>query len=738
MSTEMKCPFPHGAQTMAAGGRSSRDWWPTQLNLDMLHQQSDKTRPLGADFDYAQAFAQLDLDAVVADLKALMTDSQDWWPADWGHYGGLFVRMTWHAAGTYRIHDGRGGAGSGAQRFAPLNSWPDNGNLDKARRLLWPVKQKYGQKLSWADLLVLAGNVAMESMGFKTFGFAGGRPDIWEPEKDIFWGAEAEWLATSDKSQGRYTGARELQGPFGAVQMGLIYVNPQGPDGHPDPVASGRDVRETFARMAMNDEETVALVAGGHTFGKAHGAAPESHVGREPEGAGIEEQGLGWKNSHGSGRGAHTITSGIEGAWKPHPTTWDHGYFETLFGYEWELVKSPAGAHQWRAVNCKPEHLIPDAHEPGKKHPPMMTTADLSLRFDPAYEKISRRYLADPAAFADAYARAWFKLTHRDMGPKSRYLGKLVPKEELIWQDPVPAVDHALVDATDQAALKAAVMAAVGASGLGAGALVRTAWALAATFRGSDKRGGANGARIRLAPMNQWQANEPAELARVLAALEGIRKDFNARAAAGKRVSLADLIVLAGNAAVEDAARRGGVELNLPFAPGRTDARQDQTDVESFAVLEPRADGFRNYVKPGLASLQAELLVDKAQLLTLTAPEMTVLIGGLRVIGGNHGSQAHGVLTARAGTLSNDFFVNLLDMRTAWQKTATEGVLEGTDRKTGAARWTATTVDLVFGSNSQLRSYAEVYAQADAAEKFVHDFGAAWTKVMNLDRFDLG
>jgi catalase-peroxidase len=734
MSTEMKCPFPHGAQTMAAGGRSSRDWWPTQLNLDMLHQQSDKTRPLGADFDYAQAFAQLDLDAVVADLKALMTDSQDWWPADWGHYGGLFVRMTWHAAGTYRIHDGRGGAGSGAQRFAPLNSWPDNGNLDKARRLLWPVKQKYGQKLSWADLLVLAGNVAMESMGFKTFGFAGGRPDIWEPEKDIFWGAEAEWLATSDKSQGRYTGARELQGPFGAVQMGLIYVNPQGPDGHPDPVASGRDVRETFARMAMNDEETVALVAGGHTFGKAHGAAPESHVGREPEGAGIEEQGLGWKNSHGSGRGAHTITSGIEGAWKPHPTTWDHGYFETLFGYEWELVKSPAGAHQWRAVNCKPEHLIPDAHEPGKKHPPMMTTADLSLRFDPAYEKISRRYLADPAAFADAYARAWFKLTHRDMGPKSRYLGKLVPKEELIWQDPVPAVDHALVDAADQAALKAAVRA----SGLGTGPLVRTAWASASSFRGSDKRGGANGARIRLAPMNQWQANERAELARVLAALEGIQKDFNARATAGKKVSMADLIVLAGNAAVEETARQGGVELSLPFSPGRTDARQDQTDVESFAVLEPRADGFRNYVKPGLASLQAELLVDKAQLLTLTAPEMTVLIGGLRVIGGNHGSQAHGVLTARAGTLSNDFFVNLLDMRTAWQKTATEGVLEGTDRKTGAARWTATTVDLVFGSNSQLRSYAEVYAQADAAEKFVHDFGAAWTKVMNLDRFDLG
>ena len=734
MSTEMKCPFPHGAQTMAAGGRSNRDWWPNQLNLDMLHQQSDKTRPLGPDFDYAQAFAQLDLDAVVADLKALMTDSQDWWPADWGHYGGLFVRMTWHAAGTYRIHDGRGGAGSGAQRFAPLNSWPDNGNLDKARRLLWPVKQKYGQKLSWADLLVLAGNVAMESMGFKTFGFAGGRPDIWEPEKDIFWGAEAEWLATSDKSQGRYAGERALQGPFGAVQMGLIYVNPQGPDGHPDPVASGRDVRETFARMAMNDEETVALVAGGHTFGKAHGAAPESHLGREPEGAGIEEQGLGWKNSHGSGRGAHTITSGIEGAWKPHPTTWDHGYFETLFGYEWELVKSPAGAHQWRAVDCKPEHLIPDAHEPGKKHPPMMTTADLSLRFDPAYEKISRRYLADPAAFADAYARAWFKLTHRDMGPKSRYLGKLVPKEELIWQDPVPAVDHALVDATDQAALKAAVCA----SGLGTGPLVRTAWASAATFRGSDKRGGANGARIRLAPMNQWQANEPAELASVLAALESIQKDFNARAAAGKKISLADLIVLAGNAAVEEAARRGGVELNLPFAPGRTDARQDQTDVESFAVLEPRADGFRNYVKPGLASLQAELLVDKAQLLTLTAPEMTVLIGGLRVIGGNHGGQAHGALTARAGTLSNDFFVNLLDMRTAWQKTATEGVLEGSDRKTGAARWTATTTDLVFGSNSQLRSYAEVYAQHDAAEKFVHDFGAAWTKVMNLDRFDLG
>ncbi|RVU49511.1 catalase/peroxidase HPI [Rubrivivax rivuli] len=733
MSNEAKCPFNHSAMTMAAGGRSNRDWWPEQLNLDILSQQSEKTSPLGPDFDYAQAFAQLDLDAVVADLKALMTDSQEWWPADWGHYGGLMIRLTWHAAGTYRIADGRGGAGTGAQRFAPLNSWPDNGNLDKARRLLWPVKQKYGNKLSWADLLVLAGNVALESMGFKTFGFAGGRPDIWEPEKDIHWGAETEWLATSDKPNSRYKGDREMQGPFGAVQMGLIYVNPQGPDGQPDPVASGRDVRETFARMAMNDEETVALVAGGHTFGKAHGAGPESHVGREPEGASIEEQGLGWKNSFGSGKGAHTITSGIEGAWKPNPTTWDNGYFDMLFGYEWELSKSPAGAWQWHPKNCKPEHLIPDAHEPGKKHPPMMTTADLSLRFDPAYEKISRKFHQDPAAFADAFARAWFKLTHRDMGPKARYLGKLVPQETLIWQDPVPAVDHPLIDAADQAALKAQVLA----SGLSTGQLVRTAWASASSFRGSDKRGGANGARIRLAPMKDWEANNPAELAQVLTTLEGIQAGFNATAGGGKHVSLADLIVLAGSAAVEAAAKKAGVDVAVRFAPGRTDARADQTDVESFAVLEPRADGFRNFAKPGLAAHAAELLVDKAQLLTLTAPEMTVLVGGLRVLGGNHGGAKHGVFTTREEALTNDFFVNLLDMGTAWQRSATEGVLEGRDRKTGALKWTATTADLVFGSNSVLRSLAEVYAQSDSHEKFVRDFAAAWTKVMNLDRYEL-
>ena len=733
MSNEAKCPFNHSAMTMAAGGRSNRDWWPNQLNLDILSQQSAKTSPMGPDFDYAKEFAKLDLDAVVADLKVLMTDSQDWWPADWGHYGGLMIRLSWHAAGTYRIADGRGGAGNGAQRFAPLNSWPDNGNLDKARRLLWPVKQKYGNKLSWADLLVLAGNVALESMGFKTFGFAGGRPDIWEPEKDISWGAETEWLATSDKPNSRYKGDREMQGPFGAVQMGLIYVNPQGPDGNPDPVASGRDVRETFARMAMNDEETVALVAGGHTFGKAHGAGPESHVGREPEGASLEEQGLGWKNSFGSGKGAHTITSGIEGAWKPNPTTWDNGYFDMLFGYEWELSKSPAGAWQWHPKNCKPEHLIPDAHEPGKKHPPMMTTADLSLRMDPAYEKISRRFHQDPAAFADAFARAWFKLTHRDMGPKARYLGKLVPKETLIWQDPVPAVDHALIDAADQAALKAQVLA----SGLSIGQLVRTAWASASTFRGSDKRGGANGARIRLAPMKDWEANNPAELAQVLKTLEGIQAGFNASAGGGKHVSLADLIVLAGSAAVEAAAKKAGVDVAVRFSPGRTDARPDQTDVESFAVLEPRADGFRNYAQSGLAAHAAELLVDKAQLLTLTAPEMTVLVGGLRVLGGNHGGAKHGVFTAREEALTNDFFVNLLDMGTAWQRSATEGVLEGRDRKTGAVKWTATTADLVFGSNSVLRSLAEVYAQSDAHEKFVRDFAAAWTKVMNLDRYEL-
>ncbi len=734
MSTESKCPF----HTMAAGGRGNRDWWPNQLNLGILHQQSSKSNPMGQDFDYAREFKSLDLDAVVKDLRAVMTDSQDWWPADWGHYGGLFIRMTWHVAGTYRIHDGRGGAGTGAQRFAPLNSWPDNGNLDKARRLLWPIKQKYGRKLSWADLLVLGGNVALESMGFKTFGFGGGRPDIWEPEQDINWGAEIEWLATSDKPNSRYSGDRDLARPLGAVQMGLIYVNPQGPDGNPDPVASGRDVRETFARMAMNDEETVALVAGGHTFGKAHGAGLESHVGREPEGAAIEEQGLGWKNSLGTGKGAHAITSGIEGAWKPNPTKWDMGYFDMLFGYEWELVKSPAGAHQWVAKNCKPEHMIPDAHDPAKKHPPMMTTADLSLRMDPAYEKISRRFHKDPQAFADAFARAWFKLTHRDMGPRARYLGKLVPKEVLIWQDPVPAAGHPLVDDADIAALKAQVLA----SGLSISQLVSTAWASAATFRGSDKRGGANGARIRLAPQKEWAVNHPVELGKVLKSLEGIQKEFNAAASGsqsgGKKVSLADLIVLAGGAAVEAAAKKAGHDVKVPFSAGRTDATQDQTDVESFAALEPKADGFRNHTTKELESAAAELLVDKAQLLTLTAPEMTVLVGGLRVLGANTGRSKHGVFTQRPEALTNDFFVNLLDMRTQWQKSAAaDGVLEGRDRKTGEVKWTGTAADLVFGSNSQLRSLAEVYASSDARSLFVGDFVAAWVKVMNLDRFEL-
>ncbi len=735
MSNDAKCPFSSGASTltMAAGGRGNRDWWPNQLNLSILHQHSSKSDPMDPDFDYAKEFKTLDLDAVVKDLHALMTDSQDWWPADWGHYGGLFIRMTWHAAGTYRIADGRGGAGTGNQRFAPLNSWPDNGNLDKARRLLWPIKQKYGKKLSWADLLVLAGNVALESMGFKTFGFAGGRPDIWAPEEDINWGQEMKWLATSNEPNSRYSGDRVLANPFGAVQMGLIYVNPQGPDGNPDPVASGRDVRETFGRMAMNDEETVALVAGGHTFGKAHGAAPDSNCGPEPEGAAIEEQGFGWTNKFGSGKGAHTITSGIEGAWKPNPTKWDMGYFDMLFGYEWELSKSPAGAHQWHPKNCKPEHMIPDAHDPSKKSPPMMTTADLSLRFDPAYEKISRRFHKDPAAFADAFARAWFKLTHRDMGPRARYLGKLVPKEELIWQDPVPAVDHPLVGDADVAALKAKVLA----SGLSIADLVGTAWASASTFRGSDKRGGANGARIRLAPQKVWAANNPAQLSKVLAKLEGIQKEFNASAAGGKKISLADLIVLAGGAAVEAAAKKAGVDVTVPFSPGRTDASQDQTDVDSFAVLEPRADGFRNYAVKGLEGRAAELLVDKAQLLTLTAPEMTVLVGGLRVLGANTGGAKHGVFTQRAETLSNDFFVNLLDMSTKWEKSATEGVLEGRCRKTGALKWTGTVADLVFGSNSQLRALAEVYAESDSQPKFVRDFVAAWTKVMNLDRFDL-
>ena len=729
MSTEAKCPFSGSAAPhTVAGGPSNGDWWPNQLKLGILHQHSAKSDPMGEAFDYAAEFKTLDLDAVVADLHALMTDSQDWWPADWGHYGGLMIRMAWHAAGTYRIADGRGGAGTGNQRFAPLNSWPDNGNLDKARRLLWPIKQKYGRKLSWADLFILAGNVALESMGFKTFGFGGGREDIWAPEEDIYWGPESTWLG--DK---RYSGDRELANPLAAVQMGLIYVNPEGPNGNPDPVASGRDVRETFARMAMDDEETVALVAGGHTFGKAHGAGDPALVGPEPEGAPLEEMGLGWINQFGSGKGVHATTSGIEGAWKPNPTTWDHGYFNTLFGYEWELTKSPAGAHQWVAKDVKPEDMIPDAHDPSKKHPPMMTTADLSLRLDPIYEPIARRFHQDPQAFADAFARAWFKLTHRDMGPRARYLGKLVPAEELIWQDPVPAVDHPLVDAQDIAALKAKVLA----SGLSVAQLVSTAWASAATFRGSDKRGGANGARIRLAPQKDWAVNQPAQLAQVLQTLAAIQQDFNAGAAGGKKISLADLIVLAGGAAIEAAAKQAGQQVTVPFAPGRTDATQDQTDVASFAVLEPRADGFRNYVQPGLEGAAAELLIDKAQLLTLSAPEMTVLIGGLRVLGANAGQAQHGVFTQRPGTLSNDFFVNLLDMGTKWQKSATDGVLEGRDRASGAPKWTATTVDLVFGSNSQLRALAEVYACSDAQPKFVNDFVAAWSKVMNLDRFDL-
>ena len=736
MSNDAKCPFSGGAnkQAVAGGARSNADWWPNQLNLKILHQHSALSDPMGEDFNYAEEFKSLDLDAVVKDLTALMTDSQDWWPADWGHYGGLMIRMAWHSAGTYRTTDGRGGAGAGNQRFAPLNSWPDNGNLDKARRLLWPIKQKYGRKLSWADLMILAGNVALESMGFKTFGFAGGRPDIWAPEEDVYWGAESEWLATSDKANSRYSGERNLENPLAAVQMGLIYVNPEGPDGNPDPLASGRDVRETFARMAMDDEETVALVAGGHTFGKAHGAGDPSLVGPEPEAAPIEAQGLGWINKLGSGKGVHTTTSGIEGAWKPNPTKWDMGYFDMLLGYEWQLSKSPAGAHQWTPINCKPEHLIPDAHDPAKKHPPMMTTADLSLRMDPAYEKISRRFHQDPQAFADAFARAWFKLTHRDMGPRARYLGKLVPAEVLLWQDPVPAVTHALIDAQDIAALKAKLLA----SGLSIGQLANTAWASASTFRGSDKRGGANGARIRLAPQKDWAVNQPAELAKVLATLEALQQDFNASAAAGKQVSLADLIVLGGCAAVEAAANKAGVSVTVPFTPGRTDATQAQTDVESFAVLEPKADGFRNYVRPGLEGYVAEMLIDKAQLLTLTAPEMTVLIGGLRALNANAGQTRHGVLTQRAETLSNDFFVNLLDMGTQWQRSASaDGVLEGRNRASGDLRWTATVVDLVFGSNSQLRALAEVYATSDAPAKFVHDFVAAWDKVMNLDRFDL-
>jgi len=724
MSTESKCPFSSGARKT----QTNVQWWPNQLDLSVLHQHSALSDPMVEDFDYAAEFKTLDLDAVIRDLHALMTDSQDWWPADYGHYGPLFIRMAWHSAGTYRVADGRGGAGAGEQRFAPLNSWPDNGNLDKARRLLWPIKRKYGRKLSWADLMILAGNVALDSMGLKTFGFGGGRADIWEPQKTD-WGPEATWLGDE-----RYSGDRELANPLAAVQMGLIYVNPEGPNGKPDPLGSARDIRETFARMAMNDEETVALVAGGHTFGKCHGAGDVKHVGAEPEGANIEELGLGWKNSFGSGHGAHAITSGIEGAWTPHPTQWDNGYFETLFGHEWELTKSPAGAHQWKPKGNAAADAVPDAHDPHKRHAPMMTTADLALRMDPAYEKISRRYMANPREFADAFARAWFKLTHRDMGPIARYLGPLVPKETLIWQDPIPALDHKLVDANDIAALKSALLA----SGLSVAQLVATAWASASTFRGSDKRGGANGARIRLAPQKDWAINQPAELAKILATLEGIRNAFNAKQSGGKAVSLADLIVLGGCAAIESAAKKAGHEVVVPFSPGRMDATPEQTDVESFAVLEPLADGFRNDVRKGFEDSTAALLLDKANLLTLTAPEMTVLVGGLRVLDVNTGHRQHGVFTQRPGTLTNDFFVNLLDMRNAWQRSEKDpNVFEGRDRSSGERRWTATIVDLVFGSNAQLRALSEVYASDDAQAVFVDDFIAAWNKVMNLDRFDL-
>jgi catalase-peroxidase len=730
MSENSKCPVTgRTSKQVAGGGMSTRDWWPNQLNLHILHQHSANSNPLGDDFNYAEEFKKLDLAALKKDLYALMTDSQEWWPADWGHYGGLFIRMAWHSAGTYRMGDGRGGGGSGNQRLAPLNSWPDNVNLDKARRLLWPIKQKYGNKISWADLMILAGNCALESMGFRTFGFGGGREDIWEPEEDVYWGSEDTWLG--DK---RYSGDRDLENPLAAVQMGLIYVNPEGPDGNPDPVASGRDVRTTFARMAMNDEETVALVAGGHTFGKCHGAGPASHVGPEPESAPIEEQGLGWKSSFGSGKGGDTISSGIEGAWKPNPTTWDMGYLKVLLKYEYELVKSPAGAHQWLAKDVDEEDMVADAHDPSKKHRPMMTTADLSLKMDPIYKPIAKRFQENPEEFADAFARAWFKLTHRDMGPRSRYLGPEVPAEELIWQDPVPAVDHELIDEKDIAGLKAKILA----SGLSVSQLVSTAWASASTFRDSDKRGGANGARIRLAPQKDWEVNQPAQLATVLQTLAGVQKGFNSAQSGKKRISLADLVVLGGCAGVEQAAKNGGYEVTIPFMPGRTDALQEQTDVESFGVLEPKADGFRNYQKSKYAVRAEEMLVDRAQLLTLTAPEMTVLVGGMRVLNANFGQSRHGVFTKRPETLTNDFFVNLLDMGTTWKATpADEEVFEGRDRVSGELKWTATRVDLVFGSNAQLRALAEVYAQDDAKEKFVRDFVAAWNKVMNLDRFDL-
>ena len=726
-----KCPFPHlqgGAQQpTSAGARSSRDWWPNQLNLKILHQNSTLSNPTDPDFDYAAAFKTLDLPAVKEDLYALMTDSKDWWPADFGHYGPFFIRMAWHSAGTYRTTDGRGGAGAGQQRFAPLNSWPDNTNLDKARRLLWPIKQKYGQKLSWADLFVLTGNCALESMGFKTFGFGGGRADVWEPEEDVYWGSETEWLG--DK---RYTGDRELETPLAAVQMGLIYVNPQGPNGNPDPVKSAVDIRETFARMAMNDEETVALIAGGHTFGKTHGAAPEDHLGREPEAASMAEQGLGWSNSFGTGKGADTITSGIEVTWTTTPTKWSNNYFENLFNYEWELSKSPAGAHQWVAKDA--EETVPHAFDATKKQRPTMLTTDLAMRFDPAYEKISQRFLENPDQFADAFARAWFKLMHRDMGPKALYLGPEVPAEDLVWQDPIPAVDHALVDAADVADLKARILG----SGLSISELVSTAWASAATFRGSDKRGGANGARIRLAPQKDWDANQPGRLSKVLSALEGIQSEFNAAQTAGKKVSLADLIVMGGAAAVEAAAKKAGSEVEVPFAPGRTDASQDQTDAESFVPLEPETDGFRNYAKSKFTIPVEKLLLDRAQLLTLTAPEMTVLVGGLRVLNANHAKSQNGVFTDRPETLTNDFFVNLLDMSNEMKATSpAEDLFEVRDRATGDVKWSATRVDLVFGSNSQLRALAEVYAESDSQGKFVKDFVAAWNKVMNADRFDL-
>jgi len=731
MSEEKRCPVTGAsAGSRPTGeGTTNRDWWPNQLDLGMLHQNPPAGNPMGEAFCYAEAFKQLDLDAVKQDLYALMTDSQDWWPADWGHYGPLFIRMAWHSAGTYRTGDGRGGAGSGNQRFAPLNSWPDNANLDKARRLLWPIKKKYGRSISWADLMILAGNCALESMGFRTFGFAGGRKDIWEPEQDVYWGSEAEWLG--DK---RYSGERDLENPLAAVQMGLIYVNPEGPNGEPSALASGKDIRETFARMAMNDEETVALVAGGHTFGKCHGAGDAALVGPEPEAAPIEEQGLGWKSGHGSGKGGDTITSGIEGAWTPTPTQWGSDYFDVLFGYDWDLVKSPAGAWQWIPTDPAAQETVPDAHDPDKTTAPMMTTADMALRMDPIYRPIAKRFHEHPEEFADAFARAWFKLTHRDMGPRSRYLGPEVPEEELIWQDPVPVLNHELIDAEDVADLKAKILG----SGLSVSQLVSTAWASASTFRGSDKRGGANGARIRLEPQKDWQVNEPDKLARVLATLGKVQQAFNRAQSGGKQVSLADLIVLGGCAAIEKAAQDAGYAVTVPFAPGRTDASQEQTDVLSFAVLEPVADGFRNYLKGHYAVSAEHLLVDRAQLLTLTAPEMTVLIGGMRVLGANYGGSVNGVLTDRAGVLSNDFFANLLDMGTAWKPNeGADGVFQGSDRATGKPRWTATRVDLVFGSNSQLRAIAEVYASADAGGKFVSDFVAAWNKVMSLDRFDL-